>query len=154
VKLNIERILCPSDFSETSSAALDMAIELARRFDAVVTLFHTHQVPSYVFPDGMLPVTPQVLQDLERSIVAELTRLASRCEAAGVAVRIAHRIGVPYSEIIRYADETQADLIVMGTHGRTGLRHALLGSTAEKVVRRAPCPVLTVGPGAAAHAAV
>ena len=90
------------------------------------------------------PVTPQVMQDLEGSIEAELTRLARRAEAAEVEVATQHGIGVPFQEIVRQAEEHHADLIIMGTHGRTGLRHALLGSVAEKVVRKAPCPVLTV----------
>jgi nucleotide-binding universal stress UspA family protein len=142
----IRRILVPTDFSDASTGALQMAIELAQRFGAGITLFHAHQVPTYVFPEGMMPVSPPVLQDLEQSILSELGRLAAHVETAGVPVAHHHSIGVPFSEICRYAEEIGADLVVMGTHGRTGLRHVLLGSTAEKVVRKAPCPVLTVRP--------
>jgi nucleotide-binding universal stress UspA family protein len=144
----IRRILVPTDFSDASTGALQMAIELAQRFGARITLFHAHQVPSYVFPEGMMPVSPPVLQDLEQSIGLELTRLAAGVESAGVPVDHHQALGVPFAEVCRYAEEMHADLIVMGTHGRTGLRHVLLGSTAEKVVRKAPCPVLTVRPEA------
>jgi nucleotide-binding universal stress UspA family protein len=130
-----------------------MARDLARRFAASVTLFHVHQVPSYLYPDGVMPVPSTVLQDLERSIVAELDRLAAMLRAEGISVETQHVIGSPVHEICHAAAELDADLIVMGTHGRTGLRHVILGSVAEKVVRRAPCAVLTVHPsGEAAHA--
>jgi nucleotide-binding universal stress UspA family protein len=145
--LTVRRILVPTDFSPPSHAALDMAIELGRRFGAEITLMHAHQVPSYLYPEGMMPVSADILADLERSIVAELGRLAAFASAAGVPAATRHAIGIAVDEIVRAASELPADLIVMGTHGRTGLRHALLGSVAEKVVRRAPCPVLTVRPG-------
>jgi nucleotide-binding universal stress UspA family protein len=148
----IRKILMPTDFSDASIAALQMARDLARRFGASVTLFHVHQVPSYLYPDGMMPVPSTVLQDLERSIVAELLRLAEQLRGEGVQVDTRHVIGSPVQEICRAADELEMDLIVMGTHGRTGLRHVIMGSVAEKVVRRAPCAVLTVHPsGEAAH---
>ena len=150
--LSLRRILVPTDFSEASTEALTMAIEFARRFDAAITIFHAHSVPSFVFPDGMLAVTPQLMQDLERSIEGELKRVAATVAASGVVVTTHHAIGAPYDEICRYADELGADLIVMGTHGHTGLRHAILGSVAEKVVRKAHCPVLTVSPSASAAA--
>jgi nucleotide-binding universal stress UspA family protein len=142
--MKVKRILCPTDFSDASSAALGAAIDLAKEFGASLMLFHAHAVPAYMFPDGMMPVTPQALSELERSIEAELRRLAARAEAAGIAVETRHAIGVAWSEICRVADELSADMIVLGTHGRTGLRHVPLGSTAEKVVRHAKCPVVTV----------
>jgi nucleotide-binding universal stress UspA family protein len=146
MKLDIHRILVPTDFSPPSERALEMAIEMARRFGAELTLFHAHELPAYVFPDGVMPVSPQILAELERSMTAELERLATIVRAAGVSARIKTGVGAHDVEICHYAEEMSADLIVMGTHGRTGLRHVLLGSVAEKVVRRAPCPVLTVRP--------
>jgi nucleotide-binding universal stress UspA family protein len=150
--LEIKHILVPTDFSSTSEAALDLAAELARRFDASLTLFHVHQVPSYLYPDGMMPVPSRLLQDLEASVVAELTRLAERLEKEGLRVDLRHTIGSPAGEICHAAEELRVDLIVMGTHGRSGLSHMLLGSVAERVVQKAHCPVLTVhAREAAAH---
>jgi nucleotide-binding universal stress UspA family protein len=142
--LSIKHILVPTDFSSTSQAALEMAAELARRFDASLTLFHVHQVPSYLYPDGMMPVPSRLMQDLEASVVAELTRLAERLQRDGYRVDFRHTIGAPAGEICFAAEELGVDLIVMGTHGRSGLSHMLLGSVAEKVVQKAHCPVLTV----------
>ena len=150
--MKVARILCPTDFSDASAAALGAAIDLAQKFGAGVTLFHAHALPAYLFPDGMMPVTPQTLGELERSIDAELARLAMRVTAAGIPVETRHAIGPAWSEICRAADELSADMIVLGTHGRTGLRHVLLGSTAEKVVRHARCPVVTVHSAATAEA--
>jgi len=146
MKLDVRRILVPTDFSPPSERALEMAIEFARRFGAELTLFHAHELPAYVFPDGVMPVSPEILVELERTMSAELERLAARARAAGVPASIKTGVGAHDVEIVRFASEMNADLIIMGTHGRTGLRHVLLGSVAEKVVRRAPCPVLTVRP--------
>jgi nucleotide-binding universal stress UspA family protein len=144
MRLDLKRILVPTDFSPPSQAALETAIELARRFGATLTLFHAHDLPAYVFPDGVMPVSPEILAELERSMLAELNRLAMRVRAAAVAAETRTGVGAHDVEILRCAEEIGADMIVMGTHGRTGIRHALLGSVAEKVVRRSRCPVLTV----------
>jgi nucleotide-binding universal stress UspA family protein len=101
-----------------------------------------------------MPLAPDVLRDLERAVLSQLDQLAEPVRAAQVPVRTHSSIGLPADEIVRYAREAGADLIVMGTHGRSGWRHALLGSVAEKVVRRARCPVLTVGPPRAEEARV
>jgi nucleotide-binding universal stress UspA family protein len=155
MQLSISHILVPTDFSDPSIDALELAVEMARRFGASITLFHAQEMPTYVFPDAVMPVTPQVVAELEKSSQSELDRLAGRVRSAGVPVSTRSVVGPNDAEICRYAEEMGADLIVMGTHGRTGLRHVLLGSVAEKVVRRAPCPVLTVRPQAvAAHAHV
>jgi nucleotide-binding universal stress UspA family protein len=151
MQLQVKRILVPTDFSDPSRDALDMAIEFARRFSAHLTLFHASELPTYVFPDAVMPVTPQVMAELQRSSRQELERLASEVRAAGVAVDFESVVGPTDAEICHAAGEKHIDLIIMGTHGRTGLRHALLGSIAEKVVRRAPCPVLTVRPSAHAE---
>ncbi len=154
MNLELRRILVPVDFSPPSEAALDTAIEFARRFGSELTLFHAHELPAYVFPDGVMPVSPEILNEMERSLAEELERLAVRVRAAGVAVACRSGMGAHDVEILRCADDIDADLIIMGTHGRTGIRHALIGSVAEKVVRRARCPVLTVhGPAAPTHAA-
>jgi nucleotide-binding universal stress UspA family protein len=142
----VHRILVPTDFSHTSDGAVQVAIELAGQFNAELELLHVHQLPAYVFPDGMVPLSPSLLEELQRSVQAELERHAERGRAVGRKVATRSRIGVVHAEILREAEEGQFDLVVMGTHGRTGIGHVLMGSVAEKVLRRAPCPVLTVGP--------
>jgi nucleotide-binding universal stress UspA family protein len=150
----LRRILLATDFSEASDAAVALAADLARRFSAQLILFHAHAVPSFAYPDGMMPVPSTVLMDLEHTIEAELSRVAAGLRAQGIAVETCHAIGPAAAEICRAAGEHGAELIVMGTHGRGGLRYALLGSVAEKVVRHATCPVLTVHPDEhPAHAA-
>jgi nucleotide-binding universal stress UspA family protein len=144
--LDVHRILVPTDFSETSDAAYEVAIELGARFAAELVLVHVHQVPAYVFPEGVMPLSPALFDEIERSVRAELERSARRARAAGRTVTLKSRIGVVHREILREAEDSRVDLVVMGTHGRTGLGHVLIGSVAEKVLRRAPCPVLTVGP--------
>ena len=141
---NIRQILVPTDFSDGSAAATEQALGLARAFGATVTLFHAYNVPSYVFPDGSTFIAgPDVAVRIEREVadaLASAARAAERQSAVPVLTRSA--IGAPFEEILRASNEF--DLVVMGTHGRTGVRHLLLGSVAEKVVRHASCPVLTV----------
>jgi nucleotide-binding universal stress UspA family protein len=141
------RICCPVDFSDPARAALQVAVALARRFDADLTLFHAYQLPGYTLPEGSVVASPKMLQELadqaERHL-EEWRRLALELGAPRVA--ILKSVGEPAIEIVEYAKETAQDLLVLGTHGRTGLRHALVGSIAERVVRRAGCPVLTVHP--------
>jgi nucleotide-binding universal stress UspA family protein len=144
--LRFQHILVPTDFSPVSAAALEVAIEFALRFEAELVLIHAHEMPAYLFPDAMMPVAPEVLRDLERAAEADLRVEAAKVRARGLSVVTRTVIGPHDSEILRYAAEWPADLIVMGTHGRTGLRHALLGSVAEKVVRHSTCPVVTVHP--------
>jgi len=146
--LTVRRILVPTDFSDPSKEALELAIAYAGRFGASLTLMHAHEMPTYVFPDAVMPVTPQVVAQIAKTAREELERLAEGVRAAGVPCDTVVSIGPNDVEICNHAEQIGADLIIMGTHGRTGLRHALLGSVAEKVVRRAPCPVLTVRPHA------
>jgi nucleotide-binding universal stress UspA family protein len=143
--LRVSKILCPVDFSDTSKAALRFAVELADRFGAQLTLLHVYQPPAYQFPDGVIMAGPEVLNDLETQVDNALDRWKLEAEQIGhVPIATQSAIGGTHSEIIRVAGEGGYDLIVMGTHGRTGIRHALLGSVAERVVRHAGCPVLTV----------
>jgi nucleotide-binding universal stress UspA family protein len=144
--MEFRRILVPTDFSPPSRHALGVAIDLGRRFGSELRLFHARELPAYAFPDAGLPITPTVLESLEASTRSDLARLADEVSRAGLRCSIATAVGLHDQEICRHAAEWGADLIVMGTHGRTGLRHVLLGSVAEKVVRRAVCPVLTVRP--------
>jgi nucleotide-binding universal stress UspA family protein len=137
-----KRILCPVDFSETARAALETAIELASKFDSEIVLVHAYPIPGYTFPDGSAVASSRMLQDEATRHLEEWRLLAVKGGAKHVTVETA--VGDPAGEIVRIAQEAKIDLVVMGTHGRTGIEHALMGSIAERVVRRAKCPVLTV----------
>ena len=141
----VKRILVPTDFSETSDAALKYGIGLAQAFSAQLYLLHVPKTGVNFeadFPMVQFETAPQ-----ER-----LETLVGEQEARQLRPEYALRIGAPSDEIVRYAGYREIDLIVMGTHGRSGMPHMLMGSVAEKVLRTAPCPVLTVRPprGAAA----
>lgn len=143
----IRKILVPTDFSAHSKEAQAWAVELARRYEASLTLIHVYQPISYALPEGYVLPSANLLADLEVSLGRALDGAKQALEASsGLRVDNALMQGVPYVEIVRFAREGSYDLIVLSTHGRTGLRHVLLGSVAEKVVRKAPCPVLTVRP--------
>jgi nucleotide-binding universal stress UspA family protein len=144
--MTISRILVPVDFSEHSMRALDCARTLAEKFAASLHVLTVVPDP-FVLPDpGPLYVPlPEgygegLRQDAEshvRGLLTQADRMKRRAEAAVA-------FGDPYREILNYVERGSMDLIVMGTHGRGGVAHALMGSVAERVVRSAPCPVLTV----------
>ena len=139
-----QRFLVPIDFSECANQALEYAINLGRGLGARLTLLHVIQsVPLGGVDMGVtLPYT--YLQDLEAEITSSMQACLERVTAAGLEGKIVVVHGVPFQEILNTAKKQQVDLIIMGTHGRTGLQHVLMGSVAEKVVRLAPCPVLVV----------
>jgi nucleotide-binding universal stress UspA family protein len=142
-----KNICCPIDFSDASRAAMETAADLARRFGATLTLLHAYPVPGYTFPDGSVVASPRMLQELADQAarhLGEWKRLAQ--EMGAPTVNAETLVGEPAPEILSYARDHGIDLLVVGTHGRTGLEHALMGSIAERVVRRARCPVLTVHP--------
>jgi nucleotide-binding universal stress UspA family protein len=134
-------ILVPHDFSDTAEHALSFAIAIAEKLGAHITLMHAYEIPAY--PDSVL-MTAELAGSITRAALGALDAVAGRARRPGVEVQALLRQGRPWSEINAAANETHADLIVMGTHGRHGLARALIGSVAEKVVRTAPCPVLTV----------
>ena len=142
--MHLHRILVPTDFSDGSVQAFDTALDMARDSGARLTLFHVHHVPATIYPDVIMPLTPDLVHDLERSVDHVLAEWRARARAAGVEADVATSYGGTAEEICAAADALGAELIVIGTHGRSGLSHVLLGSVAEKVVRKAPCPVLTV----------
>ncbi len=142
-----ERILVPVDFSEFSEGTVRAACELARRFKSEIHLLHVIPTLDYFAPyESFVPVAnlEAVQKDVEAEVYAGLAALARFAEE--VAVEKAIRQGTAFVEIIEYARGENIDLIVMATHGRSGIEQALLGSVAEKVVRRSPCPVLTFRP--------
>jgi universal stress protein A len=142
--IKLQRVLVPTDFSDSSEAALKYGRAFARAFHASFYLLHIIQDP-YTQP-WAAEAFPAPLNDLldQWQTQARTRLLESLTETDRAAAIVDVRIGSPYVEIVRYAEEQQIDLIVLGTHGRGPLGHVLLGSVAEKVVRKAPCPVLTV----------
>jgi nucleotide-binding universal stress UspA family protein len=148
-KMIFEHLLVATDFSESARGALDLAVEMSRKFEADLTLVHCWEAPSYSYGGGLyVPVdlvTP-IERSAHRCLEEALTELKKRAPTAKSVLRS----GSAWQEILVVAREIHADLIVVGTHGRRGLDRVLLGSVAEKVVRMAHVPVLTVhGPGVA-----
>jgi nucleotide-binding universal stress UspA family protein len=141
----VHKLLVATDFSDGADHALDYGIDLARALAVPMLLVHVYAPPVIITPDGAATF-PVDLARVHADLEAGLARRAALARDHGVAtVETAIGNGVPWREILRLAHEGDCDLIVMGTHGRGGLAHLLLGSVAEKVVRRAECAVLTVG---------
>ncbi|HVZ74270.1 MAG TPA: universal stress protein [Polyangia bacterium] len=142
---NIKRILAATDFSEVSAEAVDTAIQLARALDATVDLVHVTPEIAIATPPPVdfvaLPLDPAAAVDEASRKMADEERHARE---RGVSCESNVLVGRPDAAIVAHADETSADLIVIATHQREGITHALLGSTAERVVQHAHCPVLTV----------
>jgi nucleotide-binding universal stress UspA family protein len=145
-----KRILVPTDFGEGSEAALTYAIDLAKPLHAEVVVMHAYEIPVVGFPDGALVATPDLTTRILEGAREGLEKTVRMHEADGVALTQLVKQGDAAGAIASAANEVGAELVVMSTHGRRGLTHALLGSVAEKVVRIAPCPVLTVKPKIAA----
>ena len=140
-----KRIVCATDFSDTAETAWEIACELARIHQAELVLVHVF-VELPVYPEVAVTTIQRVWEE-QRSWVEQ--RLAERVEAAtarGLTARYRLRTGTAPEEVTRAAPDEAADLVVVGTHGRTGLNRLVNGSVAERVVRIAPCPVLTVKP--------
>jgi nucleotide-binding universal stress UspA family protein len=143
----IQRILCPVDFSDTTSHVIDQATALASWTHAGITALHVYEplvVPVPGLPDANDRVPATELQRVRDHLAADFQGAAAR----GIAVDILVHVGRPVADILGCAAEVHADIIVMGTHGTGGFEHLLLGSVAEKVLRKAPCAVLTVPPRA------
>ena len=140
----IRTILVPTDFSTHSSAALDQAIELARALSARLVLLHSYWINLSMAAADFWTVPPDFMEQMRKAAILELEGLAKRALQAGATCETRVSADPTTSAILDLAEALPADLIVMGTHGHTGLRHVVLGSTAERVVRLAPCPVLTV----------
>ena len=141
--MQLKQILIPIDFSDYSDQALRWGVSLAQKYGAQLLLLH-------VIPEVLEEVSAresageQLVIDLTAEVEAQLHEIARQGLKEGVAVDVRVADGEPADAILRMARQEKVDLIVMGTHGRTGLSHLLLGSTAEAVVRAAACPVFTV----------
>lgn len=142
-----EKILVPVDFSEYTDHILGFAVEIAQKFGSSLHLLHVIPNMDYFTPyesfmaaDNMV----EVQKGIEGEVEKDLQKVAAKI--TGVAVTNAVRTGVAFIEVIDYVRSEGISLVVMGTHGRGGFEHILMGSVAEKVVRRSPCPVLTIRP--------
>jgi nucleotide-binding universal stress UspA family protein len=140
---SFNRILVPTDFGKASEAALDAAIGLAKKFDGSIVLMHAYQIP--VYPYSLSAPTPvDLVEHIQKGAEKELALTAARHGDSGIAIKTSLRAGSPWEEVLRAAQEHHATLIVIGSRGLRGLPRALLGSTAERVVRYASVPVLTL----------
>ena len=143
----ITRILVPVDFSPHAERALCYATTLAHRLGATLALLHVVEDPFVTGAWGgevYVPDVPELLQDLISGAERQLAALKEPAEALGLTAETAVITGSPENAIVKHAKDGGFDLIVMGTHGRTGLSHVVMGSIAERIVRTAPCPVLTL----------
>jgi nucleotide-binding universal stress UspA family protein len=138
-----KHILVPTDFSALSSAAIELAINMATQFDAELTLLHVWEIPVYPYMELMMSsaeLTTAMEKAATECLATKLKEVQSRLPRAKSRLEM----GLPWQQIVEVIKESKADLVVMGTHGRRGFAHALMGSVAEKLVRLSPVPVLTV----------
>ncbi|MFI5304578.1 MAG: universal stress protein [Nitrospiria bacterium] len=144
-QLSIEKILVPVDFSVCSQETLEYACSLAKIFKAKIIVLHVMDLPAYWLETSMIP--PGDRFGLNKKLEEMVKQQVNKVKVKGIDVEGVCEIGQPYSKIIEYVDKNGADLIVMGTHGRTGLVQMVLGSTTERVITHAPCPVLAIKAG-------
>ena len=142
--LTLNRILCPTDFSEISTKAEAYATALAARYGASLCLLHVDPPMPVMGPYGEIPIDVRLFEEQRQQALTAMSEARERARAAAVPAESDVRGGHPAREILAVAGEQASDLIVLGTHGRGGFEHLLLGSVAEKVMRKAPCPVMVV----------
>ncbi|ADD69122.1 UspA domain protein [Denitrovibrio acetiphilus DSM 12809] len=144
--VNVTKILYPTDFSDPSACALLYAAEMAKKFNAELIMLHVlldeSQMVSFYLPQLTVKNLSKDMEDGAKAKMEEFIEETNALE--GIEYSTAMVKGIADDEIIKFANEKNVDMIVLGTHGRTGLEHVIFGSTAEKVVRSASCPVLTV----------
>jgi nucleotide-binding universal stress UspA family protein len=138
------QILVPTDFTDVSEHALDWAVQMASRLGSSITLMHAYELPIVGIPDATLVASAEMATRIADASRRALDKTLERHKSSGVPITAVLRAGVPWEEINHVADEIHADLVVMGTHGRKGIARALLGSTAEKVVRSNHHAVTTI----------
>jgi nucleotide-binding universal stress UspA family protein len=143
--IKLKKVLVPTDFSDSARHAFIYGLSFAREYGAELVLLHVVENLTVGYASDLFPVPmAEVFQEISGYAKAELAKLAEEAKQKGVAVSELVAQGKPSAEIIRHAAENGVDMIVLGTHGKGMLDQALFGSTTERVVRRAPCPVLTV----------
>ena len=144
--IRLKKILVATDFEESSEAALTYGRDLARGFDAALHVLHVVQnVYTQFGTEAYVSVLPDLQRDVEEAARMRLEALLSEEDRTALhATPVIRTSGTPAAAIVEYANDAKIDLIIMGTHGRGAVAHMLMGSVAERVVRTAPCPVLTV----------
>jgi nucleotide-binding universal stress UspA family protein len=153
----IKKILAPTDISELSKVGVRWALEIAKSDGAEVIVYHVVRHPILFHdddfsPDMTLPVIDEIVEE-RKKLLEEYLKGHFADLTPGLKISIVVEMGIPYRVILDKAEKEKADLIVMSTHGRTGLIHMLIGSVTERVVREAICPVLSIRPVEAAKAA-
>ena len=141
---SVRKIIVPTDFSKPSEAALDAAIEIAKKFEASIVIMHAYQIPAYAYPTAPVDLVGDLTPHFKRAAGLQLEEAAAGARRRGVAITTVLRAGSPWEQILKTTNEQGAGLIVMGSRGLHGLPRALLGSTAESVVRHSPVPVMTL----------
>ncbi|HVN95301.1 MAG TPA: universal stress protein [Syntrophorhabdaceae bacterium] len=141
-----KKVLCAVDFSEFTDQIVGYAVNIAKKFDAALHMIHvipnlTYYTPyeSFLTPENLVAVE----KNMEKGVDKDFDKIIKKID---IPVKKTVRTGITFVEIIDYVKAESIDLIVMGTHGRSGIEHILIGSVAEKVVRKSPCPVLTIRP--------
>jgi nucleotide-binding universal stress UspA family protein len=145
----LKRILVPTDFSEPSEIALMYAKALAKNFHGVLHILHVIEEKTLFYAkltSSTFSPLETIIAEVEKNIREHLDKVLSPAEKDEYQAQLTTLTGSPFVEIVRYAKNQDIDLIIMGTHGRGPIAHMLMGGVAEKVVRKAPCPVLTVRP--------
>jgi nucleotide-binding universal stress UspA family protein len=141
----IKKILVATDFSTNAEEAVRSGAQLARQYGAELVIAHVLQPPNYLLPEAYLTYSPQFFGETLKGLNKLLADAKKKAQEAGASqVKTELLQGMPWVELTTFAADKQCDMIVVGTHGRTGLSRAFMGSVAEKVVRTASCPVLTV----------
>jgi len=149
-EISIKRILVPLDFSDITGMVVEHACFFAKALSAELVFFHVVHVPPLAEASTWLDpvISPSVEQDIRRQMKsgseAKLSEIVAQCEAAGLRASARTAVGSPSNHIVRFAEENQVDMIVMGTHGHTGFARIFMGSVAQRVIPHAPCGVYTV----------
>jgi nucleotide-binding universal stress UspA family protein len=145
--IKLKKVLVPTDFSDSARHALRYGMSFAKEYGAELVLLHVVENLTVGYASDLFPVPmAEVFQEISGYAKAELAKLGDEARGRGLPVREEVVQGKPSAEIIRFAAENEIDIVVLGTHGKGMLDQALFGSTTERVVRRSPCPVLTVRP--------
>ena len=142
-----KKILFPTDFSVASDYAMSYAISMAKRYKAQFFLLHvvdtTYDISGFYIPHIS---AEKLMQEMEDAAEKKLTNIRSAISRRIKTCEIVVKSGIPHKEILKFAKDKGVDMIIMGTHGKAGLDHLLFGSTTERVLRQASCPVLTIRP--------
>lgn len=140
----IERILVGTDFSEIAEHAVDQSVDLARQLGASLVVLHAYEPPVFNFPDGIVVAPQDTVQEVAKAATERLAECVARRRERQVPIESVLKMGIPWEEINSVAAHENADLIVVGTHGRRGFSRMLLGSVAERLLRNAVRPLLVV----------